>query len=149
MATVFGGSGFIGRYVVSRLAQQGYVVRAAVRDPEAALFLKPMGAVGQIVPLYASVTNEATVKRAVDGRGVMAVRTGTSSACCARVLAAGGGGGCRSTGAGGTGTSPACCAEVRAAGGGGGCGSTGTSSTSGVVAVGAPSGGGDAPADSF
>ena len=53
VATVFGGSGFIGRYIVKRLAQRGYVVRVAVRDPEAALFLKPMGAVGQVVPLYA------------------------------------------------------------------------------------------------
>jgi NADH dehydrogenase len=67
VATVFGGSGFVGRYVVKRLAQKGYVVRVAVRDPEGALFLKPMGAVGQIVPLYASVTNEATVQRAVAG----------------------------------------------------------------------------------
>jgi NADH dehydrogenase len=65
VATVFGGSGFIGRYVVKRLAQKGYVVRVAVSDPEAALFLKPMGAVGQVVPLYASVTNEPTVHRAV------------------------------------------------------------------------------------
>lgn len=71
VATVFGGSGFIGRYVVKRLAQQGYVVRVAVRDPEAALFLKPMGAVGQIVPLFASVTNEATVARAVEGASVV------------------------------------------------------------------------------
>lgn len=66
VATVFGGSGFIGRYVVKRLAQKGFIVRVAVRDPEAALFLKPMGAVGQVVPLYASVTNEATVQRAVE-----------------------------------------------------------------------------------
>ncbi len=66
VATVFGGSGFIGRYVVKRLAQQGYVVRVAGRNPERALFLKPMGAVGQIVPLYASVTNEPTVHRAVE-----------------------------------------------------------------------------------
>ena len=65
VATVFGGSGFIGRYVVKRLAQQGYVVRVAVRDPEGALFLKPMGAVGQVVPLYASVMNEPTVHRAI------------------------------------------------------------------------------------
>ena len=71
VATVFGGSGFLGRYVVKRLAQQGYVVRVAVRDPEAALFLKPMGAVGQVVPLYASVTNEATVYRAVEGAEVV------------------------------------------------------------------------------
>lgn len=67
VATVFGGSGFIGRYVVKRLAQRGYVVRVAVRDPEAALFLKPMGAVGQVVPLFAAVTEEATVARAVEG----------------------------------------------------------------------------------
>jgi uncharacterized protein YbjT (DUF2867 family) len=71
VATVFGGSGFIGRYVVKRLALQGFVVRVAVRDPQAALFLKPMGAVGQIVPLYASVMNEATVHRAVAGAEVV------------------------------------------------------------------------------
>jgi uncharacterized protein YbjT (DUF2867 family) len=67
VATVLGGSGFIGRYVVKRLAAQGHVVRVAVRHPEAALFLKPMGAVGQIVPLYAPIQNEAAVHRAVDG----------------------------------------------------------------------------------
>src|SRR3984957_17941000 len=71
VATVFGGSGFIGRYVVKRLAQQGYIVRVAVRDPEAALFLKPMGAVGQVVPLYASVMNEGTVHRAVAGAEIV------------------------------------------------------------------------------
>jgi len=67
VATVVGGSGFIGRYVVKRLAAQGHVVRVAVRDPEAALFLKPMGAVGQIVPLYAPIQHEAAVHRAVEG----------------------------------------------------------------------------------
>ena len=46
-------------------------VRVAVRDPEAALFLKPMGAVGQVVPLFASVMNEATVQRAVAGAEVV------------------------------------------------------------------------------
>ena len=66
VATVFGGSGFIGRYVVKRLAAAGHVVRVAVRDPEAALFLKPMGAVGQVVPLYAPVTNRADVARATE-----------------------------------------------------------------------------------
>ena len=71
VATVFGGSGFIGRYVVKRLAQQGFIVRVPSRDPEGALFLKPMGAVGQIVPLFASITNEATVHRAVEGAEVV------------------------------------------------------------------------------
>ena len=67
VATVFGGSGFIGRYVVKRLATRGFVVRVATTDPEGSLFLKPMGAVGQVVPLYASVANDAGVARAVEG----------------------------------------------------------------------------------
>ncbi|KAA5614423.1 complex I NDUFA9 subunit family protein [Rhodovastum atsumiense] len=67
VATVFGGSGFIGRYVVKRLANLGYVVRVAVLDPEAALFLKPMGAVGQVVALRAPVTSPEAVARAVAG----------------------------------------------------------------------------------
>jgi uncharacterized protein YbjT (DUF2867 family) len=71
VATVFGGSGFIGRYVVKRLAQQGYIVRIAGRNTEAARLLKPMGAVGQIVPLFASLSNEGTVKRAVEGADIV------------------------------------------------------------------------------
>jgi NADH dehydrogenase len=67
VATVFGGSGFLGRYVVQRLAAAGYVTRVAVRDPEGAMFLRPMGRVGQVVPMYASLTHEATVARAVEG----------------------------------------------------------------------------------
>jgi uncharacterized protein YbjT (DUF2867 family) len=79
VATVFGGSGFIGRYVVQRLADRGYVVRAAVRDPESALFLKPMGAVGQIVPLYTSIIIEGTVQRAVEGAELVVNLVGTLS----------------------------------------------------------------------
>lgn len=67
VATVFGGSGFIGRYVVQRLAASGHIVRVAGRDPEAALFLKPMGNVGQIVPLYADLERHETIARAADG----------------------------------------------------------------------------------
>jgi len=67
VATVFGGSGFIGRYVVRRLANAGKIVRVAVRDPERALFLKTAGKIGHIVPLYAPVTDDAAVRRAVSG----------------------------------------------------------------------------------
>jgi len=67
IVTVFGGSGFLGRYVVKRLVKTGHIVRVAVRDPEDALFLKPMGEVGQVVPMAASVADEDSVKRAVDG----------------------------------------------------------------------------------
>ncbi len=66
-ATVVGGAGFIGRYLVKRLAQQGWQVRVAVRDPEAAGFVKPMGEVGQVQPIQANIRNEASIARAVAG----------------------------------------------------------------------------------
>lgn len=67
IATIFGGSGFIGRYVVKRLAREGWVVRVAVRDVGKAKFLQPLGNVGQIVRLPISVQDEAAVQWAVDG----------------------------------------------------------------------------------
>lgn len=67
VAVVFGGGGFIGRYVVQRLAAAGHVVRVAGRNTEAAKQLMTVGRVAQVVPLYVSLTNEATVERAVDG----------------------------------------------------------------------------------
>lgn len=76
VATVFGGSGFIGRYVVKRLAAAGYVVRVAVRDPEAALFLKPMGGVGQVAPLRCDIAVPAQVAAAVGGASVVASLVG-------------------------------------------------------------------------
>ena len=71
IATLFGGSGFLGRYIVKRLAGQGYQVRIAVRDPVAADFLKTNGTPGQIVPVRASVTDPAQVARAVAGAEVV------------------------------------------------------------------------------
>lgn len=65
--TVFGGSGFVGRHVVSRLAARGLVVRVAVRDVAAAAFVKPMGDVGQVTPVRANILDEADVAAAVDG----------------------------------------------------------------------------------
>ncbi|HWA41825.1 MAG TPA: complex I NDUFA9 subunit family protein [Hypericibacter adhaerens] len=67
LATVFGGSGFIGRYVVQRLAKQGWMVRAAVRRPDEALFLKPLGDVGQITPVAANLRHQGSVEAAVAG----------------------------------------------------------------------------------
>ena len=65
--TVFGGSGFIGRHLVRRLAARGDVVRVAVRDPVAAAFLKPMGDVGQIVPMRVDIRDAGAVAEAVTG----------------------------------------------------------------------------------
>jgi NADH dehydrogenase len=71
VATVIGGSGFLGRYIVKRLAAAGHIVRVAVRDPEAAAFLKPMGRVGQVVPLYANIESDGTVIRAIEGADIV------------------------------------------------------------------------------
>ena len=65
--TVFGGSGFIGRHVIRRLAAQGHTIRVAVRDTEGASYLKVMGKVGHVVPVPASVADPASVARAVAG----------------------------------------------------------------------------------
>jgi uncharacterized protein YbjT (DUF2867 family) len=55
---VLGGSGFIGRYIVKRLAARGEVVAVGCRNAEEAKFLKPMGDVGQIVPLNVAIGDE-------------------------------------------------------------------------------------------
>ena len=65
--TIFGGSGFIGRYLVQRLAQRGWTVRVAVRHPRQALFLKPLGDVGQITPVPAALQDESSIAAAVAG----------------------------------------------------------------------------------
>ncbi len=71
VATVFGGAGFIGRHIVQRLAKQGFIVRVAGRDTEKAGKLRTLGAVAQVVPVSASVTDEASVARAVAGAEVV------------------------------------------------------------------------------
>lgn len=65
--TVFGGSGFLGRHVVQRLAAQGHRVRVAVRRPDLANFLKPLGHIGQIQLVPVNVRDPGSVARAVAG----------------------------------------------------------------------------------
>ncbi|MBJ3777133.1 complex I NDUFA9 subunit family protein [Acuticoccus mangrovi] len=65
LVTVFGGSGFIGRYVVRELARHGWRVRVAVRRPDLVGHLQPMGMVGQIQPIQANVRDKASVAHAV------------------------------------------------------------------------------------
>ncbi|NWH08136.1 MAG: complex I NDUFA9 subunit family protein [Alphaproteobacteria bacterium] len=67
IVTVFGGSGFLGRHTVRALAKAGFRIRVAVRRPHAALFLKPMGDVGQIELIHADVTDAAQVAKALRG----------------------------------------------------------------------------------
>ena len=64
LVTVFGGSGFLGRHVVRALAKRGYRVRVAVRRPELAGFLQPLGRVGQIHAVQANLRYPASVEAA-------------------------------------------------------------------------------------
>lgn len=66
-ATVFGGTGFVGRQVVRELAARGIVVKVATRLPEKAYFLKPCGAVGQVVPVLCRVSDDESLRAAIRG----------------------------------------------------------------------------------
>ncbi len=67
LVTVIGGSGFLGRYIVQRLAEAGYRVRVAARHPERALFLKPLGGLGQIQLVHGNITSGVQMAAAFDG----------------------------------------------------------------------------------
>lgn len=67
LITVFGGSGFLGRYVVQALLKSGARVRIAARDPQGALYLKTQGGLGQTQFVAADIRKPETVARAVAG----------------------------------------------------------------------------------
>jgi len=65
LVTVFGGSGFVGRNVVRALAKRDYRIRVAVRRPELAGYLQPMGRVGQIHTVQANIRHQGSVEAAI------------------------------------------------------------------------------------
>lgn len=65
--TLFGGTGFVGRYVAQMLAHRGWRIIVAARHPDRALPLKTAGAVGQVVPVFADIRDDASVAAAVAG----------------------------------------------------------------------------------
>lgn len=67
IATVFGGTGFVGRHIVWDLAQRGYTVKVATRVPAAAYFLRPCGTPGQIVPFECDYGDPHGIRKAVAG----------------------------------------------------------------------------------
>jgi NADH dehydrogenase len=67
LVTVFGGSGFLGRNAVRALAKAGYRIRVAVRYPNQAQYLPPMGSVGQIQLMKCNVLDQDAVARACQG----------------------------------------------------------------------------------
>jgi uncharacterized protein YbjT (DUF2867 family) len=64
LVTVIGGSGFLGRYIVQQLAEAGYRVRVVVRHPDTALFLKPLGSLGQIQIVAGNIATGAGIAHA-------------------------------------------------------------------------------------
>ncbi len=67
LVTIFGGSGFVGRYIARRMAQAGWRVRVAVRRPNEAMFVKPYGAVGQVEPVFCNIRDDASVAAVMTG----------------------------------------------------------------------------------
>ena len=67
LVTIFGGSGFVGRYIARRLAKEGWRVRVAVRRPNEALFVRPYGVVGQVEPVLANIRDDDSVRAALRG----------------------------------------------------------------------------------
>lgn len=67
LVTVFGGSGFLGRHTVRALARAGWRIRVAVRHPNGAFFLRPLGSVGQIDLVKCDVSDPDAVARAIQG----------------------------------------------------------------------------------
>ncbi len=67
IVTVFGGSGFVGRYVVRALARDGWRVRIACRRPDLAFHLQPQGRVGQVMAVQANLRHPESVAAALQG----------------------------------------------------------------------------------
>lgn len=77
LVTIFGGSGFVGRYIARRMAKEGWRVRVAVRRPNEAIFVKPYGTVGQVEPILANIRNDASVQAACEGADAVVNCVGT------------------------------------------------------------------------
>lgn len=71
LVTIFGGSGFVGTQLVQALARAGYRIRVAVRRPDLAGHVKPLGNVGQVMPIQANVRNLTSVQHAVRGADIV------------------------------------------------------------------------------
>lgn len=67
LVTIYGGSGFVGRYIARRMAKAGWRVRVAVRKPNEAVFVKPYGVVGQVEPVFCNIRDDDSVRSVMQG----------------------------------------------------------------------------------
>lgn len=77
LVTIFGGSGFVGRYIARRMAQQGWRVRVACRRPNEAIFVRPYGVVGQVEPVFANIRDDDSVRAVLKGADAVINCVGT------------------------------------------------------------------------
>ena len=80
LVTIFGGSGFVGRYIAQRMAREGWRVRIACRRPNEALFTRAYGAVGQVEPVFCNIRNDGSVRAALVGADAAVNCVGTFDA---------------------------------------------------------------------
>ena len=80
LVTIFGGSGFVGRYIARRMAKEGWRVRVACRRPNEALFVRSYGAVGQVEPIFCNIRDDASVAAALMGADAAVNCVGTFDA---------------------------------------------------------------------
>ena len=80
LVTIYGGSGFVGRYIARRMAKLGWRVRVAVRRPNEAIFVKPYGVVGQVEPVLCNIRNDESVRMVMQGADAVVMVENTQAA---------------------------------------------------------------------
>lgn len=77
LVTIYGGSGFVGRYIARRMASAGWRVRVAVRRPNEAMHVKPYGVPGQVEPVFCNIRDDASVRAVMLGADAVVNCVGT------------------------------------------------------------------------
>ena len=77
LVTIYGGSGFVGRYIARRMSKAGWRVRVAVRRPNEAMHVKPYGVVGQVEPLLCNIRDDNSVRAVLQGADAVVNCVGT------------------------------------------------------------------------
>lgn len=80
LVTIYGGSGFVGRYIARRLAKSGWRVRVAVRRPNEAMFVRTYGVVGQVEPVLCNIRDDNSVRAVMQGADAVVNCVGTFDA---------------------------------------------------------------------
>ena len=80
IVTIYGGSGFVGRYIAQRLARKGWRIRVACRRPNEAIFVRPYGGPGQVEPVFCNIRDNAVTSATMQGADAVVNCVGTFDA---------------------------------------------------------------------